>query len=198
MLTCDCSVYITGSQGLGWIPPAADLSGVSLTSETHTALSGDNPLLKSPTDETSTPANLLPLNVPGSSIKVAEVYVGECLPPVPERLAAKIRAWKFVEMAEMLQEHWLQESYKEEGAPPGSTRHNHQRCHRKVTGIITWLQSYGLYVSMLASHSPEAISELMAYMVTMLRASQDFARSAWLTYDLAFRWQVEVTGDVPH
>ncbi len=32
------------------------------------------------------------------------IYVGEALPPVPAKLAGRIQAWEFVEMAELLPE----------------------------------------------------------------------------------------------
>ena len=123
------------------------------------------------------------------------MYVGESLPPVPEKLAKKIYAWKFVDMAEMLLEHWWQDSGKEEEAVPSNSRASQTRCRRKITDLMTWLQCYALYVGVLAGSSPEAVTELMAYLVTILRASQDYTGEAWATYDAAFCRQAEVTGD---
>ena len=45
----------------------------------------------------------------------------------------------------------------------------------------------------MAGKHPKAVPELMAYMITILRASQDFEDPAWLTYDLAFRRQAAAT-----
>ena len=41
----------------------------------------------------------------------------------------------------------------------------------KFQGIDVWLQCFGLYVSVLAIQSPQYVPELMAYMVSILRAS---------------------------
>ena len=138
--------------------------------------------------------NLLPLSSLGSKARSAGVYVGEGLPPVPEKLAAKIWAWKFVDMAEMLPECW-HEPAKDEESTSSSTPTVQPRRRKKVTDINVWLQCYALYTSVLATQDPEAIPELLAYLITILRVSQDFAGSAWVNYDSAFRRQADVTGD---
>ena len=51
---------------------------------------------------TPTVSNLLPPSGLGSNIRAEGVYVGEGLLPMPEKLVAKIWAWKFLNMAEML------------------------------------------------------------------------------------------------
>ena len=42
--------------------------------------------------------------------------MGEGLPPVAEKVADKIRAWKFVDMAELLPEPWGSSSGSQENA----------------------------------------------------------------------------------
>lgn len=46
---------------------------------------------------------------------------------------------------------------------------------QKVTDIFTWLQCSGSFVSVLAPHNPQMITELMVYMSTIIRISQDFS-----------------------
>ena len=48
---------------------------------------------------------------------------------------------------------------------------------------------------MLAGQSPGDIPELLAYMVTITRVSQDYAGLAWVRYDAAFRRQAAITGN---
>ena len=176
-------------------PCWATLQGVQLCGESTTAATawtGTSPVL----GDQSSPTNLLSLGGFGAAGLVSSegVYIGEGLPPVPEKLATKIRAWKFVDMSEMLPEFWWQEAGKDDDTQSRSTT-SQPRRRKKVTDITSWLQCYGLYVSVLASHCPEAIPELMAYMITVLRVSQDFEGSSWVTYDSAFRRQAEATGD---
>lgn len=87
------------------------------------------------------------------------------------------------------------EASKDDEASGSSIQGQQPRRRKKVTEITVWLQCYGLYVSVLASEHPQAIPELMAYMITMLRVSQDFAGSAWVNYNSAFRRQADITGD---
>ena len=73
-----------------------------------------------------------------------------------------------------------------------------KRCahrSRSVTDILTWLQCYGTYVSVLAPSQPELIPELMSYMSLIIRVSQDYSGLAWVRYDAAFRRQAALTGN---
>ena len=103
------------------------------------------------------------------------VYIGEGLPPVPSKLAKKIRAGEFVEMGELL-------DTKEEGEPECK-----KRCGRRVVDIFTWLQCFGVYVSIRGVQSPTSILEFMAYMSMIVRVNQEYAGMAWLNYDTLFR-----------
>ncbi len=69
------------------------------------------------------------------------------------------------------------------------------RRTRQVTDIFTWVQCYATYVGVLAAKHPEAIPELMAYLICIARVSQDFAGVAWVRYDAAFRRQAAITGN---
>ncbi len=102
---------------------------------------------------------------------LAGVVFGEGLPPVPLKLAKKIRRWEFIDMAELLPEHWGQvpggKPDDEQGGqrPPSSRK-------RKVTDIVSWSQCFAIYVGILAGTSPGSVPELLAYMVHMLQVSR--------------------------
>ncbi len=53
-----------------------------------------------------------------SSSKQPGVYVGDGLPPVPAKLAAKITHWEFIEMHELVPEFWA-EAKGDDGARKG-------------------------------------------------------------------------------
>ena len=74
-------------------------------------------------------------------------------------------------------------------------RPSSSRRTRKVTDIFTWVQCFNTYVSVLAPAHPETIPELMAYMSTIVRTSQDFSGLAWVRYDAGFRRQAALTGN---
>ena len=57
------------------------------------------------------------------------------------------------------------------------------RHPRQVIDIFTWIHCYTSYVSVLASRYHGVVPELMAYLVTITRVSQDFSGLAWVRYD---------------
>ena len=115
--------------------------------------------------------------------------MGEGLPPVPAKVAAKIRRGDFVDMAELLPEFWALPRDEDGGKSEARSRRA-----RSVQDIFTWLQCFGLYVSVLAPLYPERIAELLAEQSTIVRASQDYTGLAWMRYDSAFRRQAALTG----
>ena len=119
------------------------------------------------------------------------VFMGDGLSPVPAKLVAKIQRGEFVDMGELLPEFNVG-SREEDGASRTDVR---PRRSRSVTDILSWLQCYGTYVSVLAPSQPELIPELMAYMSLIIRVSQDYSGLAWVRYDAAFRRQAALTGN---
>ena len=103
------------------------------------------------------------------------VYIGDGLPPVPTKLAAKIRKGELVEMGELLPEFWSSHREDIEGKHDVKVRRS-----RKVADIFTWLQCFGSYISVRAQHTPGLAPELMAYMAAIVRVSQDYAELAWV------------------
>ena len=93
-------------------------------------------------------------------------------------------------MAEMLPEFWSGPKSDEEDSkrPP-------RRRPRQVTDIFTWINCYVSYVSVLSGRFSESVPELMAYMATITRVSQDFTGLAWVRYDASFRRQAAITGN---
>ena len=64
-----------------------------------------------------------------------------------------------------------------------------------MTDIFTWPQCFCSFVSVHAQPTPALIPELMAYMATIVRVSQDYPGLAWVRYDAAFRQRAALTGD---
>ena len=112
------------------------------------------------------------------------VYVGDGIPPVPEKLAAKIRRGEFIELGELLPEFWTVKG--EDGDP----------SREQKLGEPVKLQCFGTYVSVRATKAPHLVPELMAYMTTIVCVSQDYACLAWVRYDAAFRRQAALTNNL--
>lgn len=129
--------------------------------------------------------------VGGITAPAKGVYIGDGLPPVPAKIAAKIRRGEYIEMGEMLPEFWALPKDED----PDGKREGKGRRTRKVTDIQTWIQCFGAYVSVLGPGDPSLIPELMAYMAMIVRASQDYDGLAWVRYDAGFRRQAAMTGN---
>ena len=89
-------------------------------------------------------------------------------------------------MTELLPEFWAKKLEEKEGQPgSGSSRRK-----RPVSDLKSWLQCFAIYVGVLSAKHPEAVPELMSYMVAIIRASEDYAGLAWVCYDAAYQRQV--------
>ena len=130
-------------------------------------------------------ANLLPQATPGQANVSPGVYVGEGLPPVPMKIAVKIRRGEFIDMGELLPKFWAPPWEND----PQTKSEAKTRQARLVQDIFRWIQCFGTYVSVMAPLHPERVPELMAYQAMIVRASQDYAGLAWVHYDSAFRRQ---------
>ena len=126
---------------------------------------------------------LIPPTAPKAGTKISNG-----LPPVPEKLVAKICRGEFVELHELLPE-CLAESTDSTGPIPRS------RAKKRLNDINVWLQCLALYVGVLASSKPALAPDLMAYMISIIRASQEFEGSPWTVYDDAYRRQAAAAGD---
>ncbi len=60
--------------------------------------------------------------------------------------------------------------------------------------VDVWLQCFAVFVSVVSKDFPEAVPELMAYMGSIIRASQEYEGAAWAAYDAAFRRQAAAAG----
>ena len=58
-----------------------------------------------------------------------------------------------------------------------------------MTEITAWVQCFAAYIGVLSGTSPDAVPELVAYLIHIVRVSQDFRGMAWVKYDMAFRCQ---------
>ena len=178
--------------GLGTMPPVSALAGIPQIE----GVQEEGPR-GPPTSEaishgpsvTSMLANLLPLANSSLQQPSEGVYMGDGIPPVPAKLAARIRKGEFVEMGELLPEFWAGPKDEESDF----RRELKTRRSRKVVDIHTWVQCFSSYVATRAPQAPHLIPELMAYLATIVRVSQDYAGLAWVRYDAAFRRQATLT-----
>ena len=70
-----------------------------------------------------------------------------------------------------------------------------ERHPRKVTGITSWVQRFASYMhfGVLSGTSLDAVPELMANLIHIMRVSQEFRGRVWVSYDVAYRRQAVTT-----
>ena len=124
---------------------------------------------------------------PKAESTLKATFLGDGLPPIPAKLAERIWRWEYLDMSSLLPEFWPVQK-----AEQGTTkRTNWSSAKKRVQDINVWLQCN---VGVMATKSPEMVPELMAYMISILRASQEYEGLAWATYDAAYRRQAAATG----
>ena len=99
------------------------------------------------------------------------VYIGEGLLPVPNKLADHIWKWEFIDMSELLPEFW-DHSLPKPADSQNSLQQSPVRHTRRFTDIAMWIQCFASYVGVLLGTSPEAVPELMAYLVHIVRVAK--------------------------
>lgn len=118
----------------------------------------------------------------------AGVLMGDGLAPLPHKLIKRIQQLEFVEMADLLPEAWLLEESKMEAQL--------RRQKGPVTNILVWVQCFATFASTLASAYPGKISEMMAYLATIVRCHRHYEGPSWVLYDRAYRRRAEATKDL--
>ena len=89
-------------------------------------------------------------------------------------------------MYELLPEFWTTHGVDELGKQA-----KRSKGKKRVQEINVWLQCYALYVAVRAVKAPKLVPELIAYQISIVRASQEYEGAAWATYDAAYRRQAQ-------
>ena len=131
---------------------------------------------------------------------------GECvllrngLPCLPKKLVTKIRAWEFVDLAELLPTANASESATLSGIPsthfslfPGCEVVSHRK--RRISNIVDWCQAIDIYMAAVVSEHPSASLKLIVYMLTIIKASQQYDGLCWRAYDTNYRLAAAASGN---
>ena len=116
------------------------------------------------------------------------ISIGAGLPPVPLKLATRIHAWEFIEMAELLPDRMGVTSKFESEDERDKLGRKPKR--RQVTNILEWVQCFGIYVAVIAEKHPKKVRDLLGYQALILEANMEYEGGTWLGYDRRFRLSV--------
>ena len=188
--TLTCINYTGGPAvggSMGTTPPAGWLPALPTFGRTGMVLppGGPPPLIRLPASSSAS------MSVPTiAPLVTTGMFMGHTLLPLPPKLVKKIVSLEYVDMSELRPESWLME---EEGQQQGKCCHAPHRKKTPVKDILTWVQCFASYVSVLAQPYPSKMPQLMAYMCTIIRIEKDFEDNAWQNYDTAYRRQAAIT-----
>ena len=117
--------------------------------------------------------------------------------PIPPKLVAKILSYKFVDLTELLPENLddpLSDttSFTIENSTIVPVSRSSAREHNSALDILSWVECFNSYISVIATHRPDRARDLLAYMALIIRTAKRFGGKAWFHYDRAFRREAEV------
>ena len=69
---------------------------------------------------------------------------------------------------------------------PESPKDSKKRAH-KITSIMSWIECFTTYISLIALKHPDRVSDLLAYMSLIIHAARQYEDNPWLSYDATFR-----------
>ena len=142
-----------------------------------------------PSDSNPPPAKKQPLPPP--------FIVGKGLPAIPPKLVAKIQRGEFVDMAELLRDNI--EADRRRAATAGNvvaTLLGSAKPRREVPDLMSWVQCFGMYTSVLGEAYLNLRRGLWAYQMFIVREARQSSGRGWQKYDSMFRQQQASASDL--
>ena len=127
-----------------------------------------------------------------SEVKTEPFTLGEGLPVLPAKVVARILRGEYVEMAELLQDNIALDnkltSAHSDGLSAGHLKSSKKReLTEDVHGLLSWVECFNIYSSVLVTKYPALGKALTAYATTMVKEARRFGFRGWLQYDQLFR-----------
>ena len=70
----------------------------------------------------------------------------------------------------------------------------HNRGRKQSQDIHVWVQCFAMYVAVVSGEWPRCVPEMMAYMINIIKAIQEYKGLAWFLYNEAYHRQAVATG----
>ena len=136
------------------------------------------------------------LNAPSSSSGhvglTSSFILGPGRPPIPAKVVTQTLGNKFIEMSDLLPENLdlpqcESSSFAIEGGAIVPITKVVGKRKQEVTDILTWVECFTSYVSVVTTYMPNRSRDLLSYMALVIRMAKRYRGSCWLNYDRAFR-----------
>ena len=73
-----------------------------------------------------------------------------------------------------------------------SSKYRQQPNRREVPDLLSWVQCFGMYATVLCSSQPDKTQQIYAYQTMIVREARRCGEKGWLAYDQMFRQQAAV------
>ena len=102
---------------------------------------------------------------------------------MPAKLAQ--RAWNgdYIDMADLLPQA-LSAALRN---PDSQQSKDSKKRAQKVTSIMSWIECFTTYISLIAMKHPDRVSNLLGYMNLIVHAARQYEDNPWQAYDATFR-----------
>lgn len=139
-------------------------------------------------------------NLPGATgqqratPKLISVAAG--LPALPKKLVEQIQGGQYIDFCEL-------PPAKGRTRPLPSQDEGHiivvraedlSGTRKMIPDLATWLQCFAVYMAVITNKEPDRTNNLLAYMVTIAKASTKYSWPSWVVYDQNFRQEAADNG----
>ena len=128
------------------------------------------------------------------------MLIANGIPTVPRSVLLRIQRGEFVDLAELLPA--VNSADSSEALGGQATRFSLvpgfevvRRRRRPISSITDWVQAFLVYMAAVVTADPSMTLELLAYALTIVRASQHFEGLHWRAYDTHFRINAAASGN---
>ncbi len=112
------------------------------------------------------------------------------IPSIPPKLLDTILSWQYTDLSELLPDQLRSSSSTTDPQIvlfPQRSWESQKKRKRQIIDIATWVQLYSTYILILSSRHPQALPELIAYQLFIVKAAKKFRYPSWLYYDTEYR-----------
>ncbi len=112
------------------------------------------------------------------------------IPTIPPKLLDTILSWQYTDLSELLPDQLRSSSSTTDQQIvlfPQRSWESQKKRKRQIIDIATWVQLYSTYILILSSRHPQALPELIAYQLFIVKAAKKFRYPSWLYYDTEYQ-----------
>ena len=127
------------------------------------------------------------------------VTIGTGLPTIPKKLLDRMYRWEYIDLAELLPQTSAHDAATPEVDPhrfvlfPGCEFIKPKK--HKVDSITEWIKAFAIYMAAMWKRYPEAMPEMIAYLLLIVNASDQYDGLYWRAYDTHYRVNAAATGN---